>query len=65
MKRTFDQPAFSIAMSEQTGCLVMVRTTGEKVKVIGSLTREQSQMLADRIRAWRAPTVLDAQLAVN
>jgi hypothetical protein len=40
--------------------LVMVRTTGDEVKVIGSLPRAESQMLADRIRNWRQQTVLDA-----
>ena len=60
MKRTLEKPIFTMAMSERTGCLVMVRTTGDEVKVIGSLPRAESQMLADRIRNWREQTVLDA-----
>ena len=33
---------YSIAMSKETGAIVMVRTRGKVVEVMGSMSREQS-----------------------
>ena len=44
---------FSVAMSRETGCMVMVRTLGEKVKVVGSLDKTMSDHLASAILAWK------------
>lgn len=43
---------FSIAMSQETGALVMLRTNGHKVTVVGALTRDQTLGLADSIQQW-------------
>jgi hypothetical protein len=53
MKKTvFDKPAYSVAMSQDTGCIVMVKTTGRKVEVMGSLTHEDSLKFAQGILDW-------------
>jgi hypothetical protein len=48
---------FSVAMSQDTGCIVMVRTNGKQATVIGSLSREQSVAFADSVVdwVWQAP----------
>jgi hypothetical protein len=45
---------FSVAMSQETGCIVMVRTNGHQVTVIGSLKREESLGFADSVIDWEA-----------
>jgi hypothetical protein len=45
---------FSVAMSQETGCIVMVRTLGAQAIVIGSLTKEQSDAFARGVLDWRA-----------
>jgi hypothetical protein len=53
MKKTiFNKPEFSVAMSFETGCVVFVRNEGEKQKIIGSLTREDSLKFAQGIINW-------------
>lgn len=53
MKKTvFDEPAYSVAMSQDTGCIVMVKTQGRKVTVIGSLTHEASIKFAHGVLQW-------------
>ena len=47
--------AFSVAMSADTGCIVMVRTNGKKATVIGSLTREQSLKFSRDLIDWSPP----------
>lgn len=49
------KPQFSVAMSQDTGCIVMVRSNGAKVTVIGSLTRDDSLKFADSVIDWEAP----------
>lgn len=51
MKKT-DFSKYSVALSEETGCIVMVKTDGREVTVIGSLTRAQTLKFADDVRAW-------------
>lgn len=43
---------YSIAMSKETGCIVMVRTRGKQVEVMGSMTREQSLDFVQGIMEW-------------
>ena len=43
---------YSIAMSKETGCIVMVRTRGKQVEVMGSMTREQSLDFVKGIMEW-------------
>lgn len=54
MKKTVfkDTAAYSVAMSQETGCIVMVRTTGQKVAIMGSLTREDSVKFAESVTTW-------------
>jgi len=56
MKKT-DFATYSVALSEDTGCIVMVKTDGRNATVIGSLTRDQTLSMADAVRAW-LPTAL-------
>jgi hypothetical protein len=43
---------YSIAMSKETGCIVMVRTRGKQVEVMGSMTRDQSLDFVTGIIDW-------------
>ena len=45
---------YSIAMSKEDGCLVMVRTRGKQVEIVGSVTREQSEVIAEGVLDWNA-----------
>jgi hypothetical protein len=51
MKKT-PKPEYSIAMSKDTGCIVMIRTNGKQVLVVGSLTREESLNFVRDIMEW-------------
>jgi hypothetical protein len=44
--------SYSIAMSKDDGAIVMVRTRGNIVEVMGSMTREQSLDLVKGIMEW-------------
>ncbi len=54
MKKTqFPNPAcYSVAMSTETGCIVMVRDSGKERTVVGSLTREDSVKFANELLQW-------------
>ena len=53
MKKTdFGKTSFAVAMSQDTGCIVMVRTTAGQQAVVGTLTREQSLAFAESILVW-------------
>ncbi len=53
MKKTvFGEPEFSVAVSDETGCIVMVKTHGKDVMVIGSLTRDQTLHMMDTVQSW-------------
>ena len=53
-------------MSKDTGCIVMVRTNGIDVTVMGSLTREQSIDFVKDILAWSDDTIRrESRLAFN
>ena len=43
---------YSIAMSKEDGCIVMVRTRGKQVEVMGSMTRDQSMDFVQGILEW-------------
>lgn len=55
MTKKATKSVFSVAMSKETGCLVMIRTNGKDVTVIGSLDKEQSDGLAQGIIDWESP----------
>jgi hypothetical protein len=50
---------YSIAMSKDTGAIVMVRTRGKQVEVMGSMTREQSMEFAKAIMEWSKEVIED------
>jgi hypothetical protein len=54
MKKTVfkDPTAYSVAMSRDTGCIVMVQTRGQAITVMGSLTREDSVKFCKELVAW-------------
>lgn len=54
MTKKAKKPDYSVAMSRDTGCVVMVRTNGTKATVIGSLTREDSLAFADGVIDWES-----------
>ena len=55
---------YSIAMSKETGAIVMVRTRGKVVEVMGSMTREQSMDFVKGILEWSETTIkADTRLA--
>ena len=63
MKKTqFPKAEYSVAMSLETGCIVMVRNLNKQVKVMGSLTRDDSLKFARGIIDW-VPDALDAKPA--
>jgi hypothetical protein len=58
------KPDYSVAMSKETGCIVMVRTNGKQVSVVGSLTREDSLQFVKSIMEWSDETIkADTRLA--
>lgn len=59
------RPEFSVAMSQDTGCIVMVRKLGAKVNVMGSLTREQSVEFAKSLIDWRETIALGVSKAIE
>jgi hypothetical protein len=52
MTKKAKKPTYSVAMSTETGCIVMTRTNGQRVTIIGSLTRESSMKFADELLEW-------------
>jgi hypothetical protein len=60
------KPLYSVAMSKDTGCIVMVKTNGKSVTVMGSLTREQSLDFVKGIFEWSDETIRqESRLAFN
>lgn len=60
------KPNYSVAMSKETGCIVMIRTNGQKVTVIGSLTREESLDFVKGIFEWADATIqAESRIAYN
>lgn len=52
MAKRIAKAVFSVAMSKQDGCLVMIRTNGTKVTVMGALDKAMSQGIARAILDW-------------
>jgi len=57
MSKRAKESTYSIAMSKETGAIVMVRTNGKNVTVIGAMTREQSLDLVKGIMEWTEQTI--------
>ena len=53
------ESAYSVAMSKDTGCIVMVRTNGKSATVIGALSREDSLNFVRGIMEWAKETIRD------
>ena len=57
---------YSVAMSKDTGCIVMVRTRGKAVEVMGSMTREDSVDFVKGILTWADTTIAkESRIAFN
>lgn len=56
---------YSIALSKETGCIVMIRTRGKQVEVMGSMTREDSLKFADGVIDWDSDERNDAPEAAG
>lgn len=55
---------YSVAMSKDTGAIVMVRTRGKQVEVMGSMSREDSMAFVKAILEWSDQTIkADSRLA--
>lgn len=60
------KPHYSVAMSKDTGCIVMVRTNGKVISVMGSLDRDQSLSFVKEILEWSARTIkAESRIAYN
>jgi hypothetical protein len=60
------KPEYSVGMSKETGCIVMVRTNGKNVTVIGSLTRDDSLDFVKQIMQWSDRTIREeSRIAYN
>ena len=46
--------SYSVAMSKDTGCIVMTRTNGKHISVCGSMSREESLNFVKGIMEWSA-----------
>lgn len=57
MRRKTPNVSYSLAMSKETGCIVIVRTNGKDISVIGSLTREESLDFVKGIMEWSAEVI--------
>jgi hypothetical protein len=62
MTKKAKKPDYSVAMSKDTGCVVMVRTNGAKATVIGALTREDSLNFADGLIDWEPEVIAPAEV---
>ena len=56
-KKRVNKSTFSVAMSKDTGCLVMVRTNGTQVTVVGYLSKDESMGMANALLSWSAEAV--------
>lgn len=57
---------YSIAMSRDTGAIVMVRTRGKQVEVMGSMSREESMDFVKGILDWGQETIkAESRIAYN
>lgn len=54
------RPQYSVAMSRETGCIVMTKMLGADVSVMGSLTREQSLEFSQSILDWKPEAIREA-----
>jgi hypothetical protein len=55
--------AFSVAMSKEDGCIVMIRSRGKVIEVVGSVPRAQSIDFAYGLLDWGKPAA-EAEKAV-
>lgn len=57
---------YSVAMSKNDGCIVMVRTRGQQVEVMGSMSRDQSLEFVKSIMEWSERTIREeSRIAYN
>jgi hypothetical protein len=57
---------YSVAMSKDTGCIVMIRTRGKQVEVMGSMTRDDTLNFVKGIMEWSEATIkAESRIAYN
>lgn len=57
---------YAVAMSKDTGCIVMVRTRGKAVEIMGSMSRQQSLDFVHSIADWADETIkAESRIAFN
>lgn len=54
-KSHFPKAEYQVAMSLETGCIVMVKSVEGKQQVMGSLDRASSMKFAHELMQWRPP----------
>jgi hypothetical protein len=60
------KPNYAVAMSKDTGCIVMVKTNGKDITVMGSMSRDESLKFVKDILAWSDETIRrESRLAFN
>jgi hypothetical protein len=58
--------SYAVAMSKDTGCIVMVRTRGKQIEVMGSMTRAESMDFVRSIAEWADETIqAEPRIAFN
>jgi len=66
MKKThFPKESYSVAMSQETGCIVMIAGNDKSRRVVGSLDRDQSLNLAAEVGKWSKGVKISVREAVN
>lgn len=66
MTKKAKEPEYTVAMSQETGAIVMIKTNGKKVTVIGSLSREDSLGFVKSIMEWSERTIQsESRIAYN
>lgn len=57
MTKKSRESTYSVAMSKEQGTIVMVRTNGNKMTVIGAMSREDSLDFVRGIMEWTKETI--------
>lgn len=57
MTKKAHESTYSVAMSKDHGTIVMIRTNGKKVTVIGAMSREDSLDFVKGIMEWSSETI--------
>jgi hypothetical protein len=61
MTKKAKKPTYSVAMSTETGCIVMTRSNGQKISVVGALTREETVAFCESVFDWGAQSAMASE----